>query len=230
MKVFFGVIIGLALAIGVAVAAAYYAFGGIGDLGGRDKSNDVMRTIDVTGFDRIDIAGVYEIDVTVGGDYSVQISGAPSEMEKLDASVSNGELVLDQDRSKKTKRSWRNTGLTAVIILPSLSAIDIAGVADATVRGVEGDEFRVDLSGVGDIDVSGTCGRLDADVSGVGELNARALECRDVDVEVSGIGEAKVYASQSVDAAVNGIGSISVYGSPENVDKSSTFLSSISVK
>lgn len=230
MRIFFGVLIGLLLAIGIAVAAGYYAFGGLTDVSERDKTNDITRTVDVSGFDRIDVAGVYEIDVTVGGDYSVKISGAPSEMERLDVSVENGKLVLDQDRSKKNKRRWRDMGLTAVITLPALRSVDIAGVADAAVRGVDSEAFDVDLSGVGDLDVAGRCGRLNADVSGVGDLDASELECRTVDVDVSGVGEASVYASEEVDAAVNGIGSISIYGSPQNVNKSTTFLSSISVK
>ncbi len=122
-------------------------------------------------------------------------------------------------------------GLTAEITMPALRSIDLAGVADGDVRGVDSESFDVDLSGVGDLNISGSCGRLNADVSGVGDLNARELECRVVDVDVSGVGEASVYASEEVDASVNGIGSITIYGSPSNVDKStSTFLSSISVK
>ncbi|WDI31804.1 DUF2807 domain-containing protein [Hyphococcus flavus] len=230
MRLFFGILIGLLLAVGIAIAAGIHAFGGLGDISERDKSNDITRTIDVSDFDQIDVAGVYEINVSVGGDFSVVVSGAPSEMERLEVSVENGRLVLDQDRFNKSKRRWRDMGLTAEINLPILEAIDIAGVADADVRGVESENFSVDLSGVGDLNVSGTCGVFNADVSGVGDLNARDLECRDVDVEVSGIGDASVYASESVDASVNGIGSISVYGSPRNVEKSTTFLSSISVK
>lgn len=230
MRIFFGVLIGLILAIGIAVAAGYYAFGGLGDISERDKSNDITRTVDVSDFDRIDVAGVYEIDVTVGGDYSVEVSGAPSEMERLDVSVENGKLILDQDRFKKNKRRWRNMGLTAVISAPSLASIDIAGVADATIRGVDSEAFDIDLSGVGDLNVSGSCGRLNADVSGVGDLDASELECRIVNVEVSGIGEAQVYASEAVEASVNGIGSIVVHGSPESVEKNSTFLANISVK
>ncbi len=230
MRLFFGIIVGILLAIGIALAAGYYAFGSLGDFSERDKSNDITRTIDATDFDRIDVAGVFEINVSVGGDYSVEVSGAASQMERLDVTVENGELSLDMDEFKANKRTWRNMGLTAEISLPSLIAIDVAGVADADVRGVDSDELQIELSGVGELNVAGTCGHLDAQLSGVGDLDARDLECRDVDVDVSGIGEAQVYASDSVDASVNGIGSIVVHGSPQNVDTSSSLLSSISVK
>ena len=230
MRIFFGIIIGLFLAVAIAFAAAHQAFGGLTNVGERDKSQDITQVLELSGFDRIDIAGVFEVDVTVGGDFSVTVSGAPSEMERLEATVENGELILDRKDHRVGPRRWLDYGLTAVISLPSLAAIDIAGVADGNVTGVDSDDFEIDLSGVGDLNISGRCGRLDADVSGVGDLDAKSLECRDVEVDVSGIGDASVYASESVDATVSGIGSIDVYGSPKSVEKSSSFIASISVK
>ena len=230
MRIFFGIIFGLILAVVIAAVAAHQAFGGLKNIGDRDKSQDVTQTLDLAGFDRIDIAGVFEVDVKVGGDFAVTVSGAPEEMERLEASVENGELVLDRKDHDRNVRRWRDFGLTAEITLPSLSAIDIAGVADGDVTGVDAEDFRVDLSGVGDLTISGSCGRLKASVSGVGDLNAKALECRDVDIDVSGIGDASVFASQSVDASVSGIGSIDIYGSPEQVEKSNSFIASITVK
>ncbi len=230
MRFFLGILIGLGLAIGIAFAAGYMAFGDLGDVGERDKSKDVTETFDLTGFDKIDIGGVYEIDVTVGGDYSVVISGAESEMERVEAYVENGELYLGSKRPERGKRRWRNQGLTATISLPALGAIDVAGVADGEVTGINAGGFRASLSGVGDLELSGSCETLNANVSGVGDLDAESLECENVDVNVSGVGEATVYASESVEANVSGIGSITVYGSPSQVDKSGGFLSNITVK
>jgi len=229
MKFFFGLIIGLFLAVGIAAAAAYMAFGEIGDFGERDRSKDITQQYDFVDFDRIDIGGVYEIDVAVGGDFSVEISGSPEAMARVEAAVENGELVLGEEK-RTGKRHWRNHGLTAVISMPALTAIDVAGVVDGDVTGISADQFDADLSGVGDLDLEGSCGSLNVHVSGVGDLDAKGLECENVEVSVSGVGDASVYASQSVDASVSGIGSISIYGSPANVEKSGGFLSSIDVK
>ncbi|PQA89471.1 head GIN domain-containing protein [Hyphococcus luteus] len=230
MRIFFGIIIGLVLAVAIAFAAAKYALGDLGDVAGRDKSKDVTQTLDLAGFDKIDIGGVFEVEVSVGGDYSVVVSGAEDEMARLDAAVENGVLKLDQDEVRFGKRNWRHQGMTAVISLPDLNGFDLAGVADGEVTGVDADDFRVDLAGVGDLALSGTCGRLDAHVSGVGELDAKALECREADVDVSGVGSASVFASEAVDASVSGIGSIDIYGAPSQIEKSTSFISSISVK
>jgi putative autotransporter adhesin-like protein len=230
MKLIFGILIGLVLAVGIAGGAAYMAFGDITDIGERDKGNDISQTYELAGFNEIDIGGVYEVDVRVGPDFSVTLSGAPDEMARADVAVESGVLRLTQEDPRRGKRRWRNMGLTAEISLPALNAIEIAGVADVDIDGVAADDFSVRLAGVGEIDVAGTCNALSARVSGVGELDAADLQCADVDVRVSGVGEASVYASRSVDASVGGIGSITVYGSPAQVEKSSGFLADITVK
>ncbi len=230
MRIFFGILIGFAVAAGIAIGAAYMAFGDIRNVGERDRSKDISQAYDLAGFDEIDVAGVYEVNVKVGGDFSVNVSGAPEEMERAEVSVENGVLVLSQADRPRSVRSWRNQGMTADISLPSLSVIDVAGVGDAEISGVQADSFTARLAGVGEINVSGTCGDLTARVSGVGDLDASGLECARVDVAVSGVGEATVYASESVDASVGGIGSITVHGSPSQVEKSGGFLSDITIK
>jgi hypothetical protein len=230
MRIFFGIIIGLVLAIAIAFAAAKHAFGDLSDIGDRDRSEDVTQTLDLEGFDGIEVAGVFDIDVTVGGDYSVVVSGAQDQMERLDATVEDGVLKLDQEEAKFGKRFWRDQGMSVTISLPSLNSFELAGVADGDVTGIDAETFEIDLAGVGDLVLTGRCGRLDAQVSGVGDLDAKALECRDVDIDVSGVGSATVYASESAEATVGGIGSIEIYGSPSKVDKNSSFIASISVK
>lgn len=228
MRLFFGILIGFLLAVGIAAGAAYYAFDGFRDVGARDKSKDVTRTVELTDFDKIDVAGVYEINVAVGGGFSVAVSGAPSQIDNAEIAVKNGVLELGQETAGA--RSWRGFGLTATISMPSLVEIDIAGVAEGDITGVDAETFRADLSGVGDLTLAGSCGRLKAQVSGIGELDASDLKCERADIDVSGIGEASVYASEEARASVSGIGEIDVYGSPDKLEKDSSFLSRIRVK
>jgi hypothetical protein len=63
----------------------------------------------------------------------------------------------------------------------------------------------------------------------MGELDARGLKCEDVDIDMSGMGSASVYASESVDADMSGMGSIDVYGSPKDVKKDKSFMSSVTI-
>jgi hypothetical protein len=201
---------------------------GLGAALADDRDDDTTQEFALSDFDRIEISGVYDLTVEVGGDYSVRLSGSAKELNRVEASVSDGVLDLSQ---KERRGGWgrKRHGIDATISLPALNGLDISGVVDATIDGVDADIFELEISGVGDVDISGVCDELDASVSGVGDLDADKLKCRVVDVSVSGVGDASVYASEEVDASVSGMGDIDVYGSPEKVSKSDSMFAEVTV-
>lgn len=231
MKFLVGLVIGAIIAAAIGAGAIAVALGQIGDadIADRDKSADVSRTFELTGFDRIEVAGVYELNVAVGSDFSVEISGPEKEMARVEARVDEGVLILDQRKHERGSNRIHRDGVTATVSLPALSALDISGVVDGEVSGVAADAFDIDLSGVGDLELAGECNALTARVSGVGDLDAENLKCKTVKVTVSGVGEASVYASEAVEARISGIGEISVHGSPASVDKHGGMFSHIEV-
>lgn len=229
MKFLVGLVIGAIIAAAIGAGAIAIAFGELDDIEikDRDKGNDITRTLDLKDFDKIEVAGVYELDVTVGPEFAITLSGREEELDRVEASVEDGVLVLDQ--GKREKHSLRRHGVTATISMPALSALDVAGVVDGEIDGIAGGDFAVDLSGVGDVDLSGECDALTARVSGVGDLNAEDLKCKTAKVSVSGVGDASVYASEAVEASISGMGEIDVYGSPPSVEKSGGMFSHIEV-
>ncbi|MEZ5891788.1 MAG: head GIN domain-containing protein [Parvularculaceae bacterium] len=191
----------------------------------------VSKSYDLAGFDRIDISGVYEFDVKVGPGFSVMLSGNQAEIDHAKVGVEEGVLTLGHEKWKRGEKRFNGNrdGLKATITLPALNGLDLSGVGDGDVEGVDADAFSVDVSGVGDLRIGGKCKSLDADVSGVGDLNAKSLECNAVDVEVSGVGSAVVYASDEVRAEVSGMGDIDVYGSPAKVSKNKSMFADVTV-
>ncbi len=205
---------------------------GVAGIAVADDDEIISETLDLTGFERIEISGVYDLDVNVGSEFSVVLSGPEYEMDLVEASVKDGVLSLDmRDRKRGEKRRWRNkrSGVDASITLPILRGLDVTGVVDGRIRNVNTDEFDVSISGVGDVDIEGECGVLNANLSGVGDLEAEHLECNKVIVKVSGVGDAEVYARDEVDARVSGMGDIDVFGSPEKISKKSSMFSDINV-
>jgi hypothetical protein len=222
MRIFLGFLIGLVIAGAIAATALKVAWGDFSDIGERDRREDVTKTVEAVDFGRLEVAGVFELDVSVGGDaYSVILSGKEADLARTTAEVRNGELVLDTSgKDENGKRKFVKRGITAKIAMPALNGIEVSGVVDGDVKGVNAEAFDADISGVGDMKLAGTCGTLDVDVSGVGELDAEALQCRVVRVDVSGVGSASVYASESADAEIAGVGNINIYGSPPEISKS----------
>ena len=199
-------------------------------LAGGAAAEDVEKSYDFRGFDKIKIAGVYDLKVTVGPDYSVLLQGPADAMERVETKISGRSLVLDQRDRRWGEKRRKSHNVTAYITMPSLTGLHMSGVVDGAVEGLKEDAFEVAISGVGKMSLFGECARLDAEVSGVGELDAKELICRDVRVVVSGVGEASVHASEAVDAVVSGMGDIRVYGSPKKVRKSGGMFADISIQ
>lgn len=238
MKFFLGLLFGLIVAIGIAFAAIKIAFGSLDVVFDKsfDKSDagggaEISRSYDeLRDFDKIEIAGVYQLKVTVGPDFAVSLEGSEREMERVEARVENGKLVLDRREESDKVRIGKNMGVEATVTLPALVAFNASGVVDGEIAGIAAESFEVDISGVGDVELSGECGALDADVSGVGDLDAENLKCKSVDIDVSGVGSASVYGSEAVSATISGMGEISIYGSPKSVEKDEGMFSKIRVK
>lgn len=213
-----------ALAIGASSAA--HAGGLFGLFSGSGKQ--VSQSYSLKGFDRIETAGVYDLQVRVGGKFAVQLSGPEEELAKLNVKVKGGRLLLKQ-HGHSNVLGIHNHGITAKISLPKLSGIDMTGVGDAVVTGVSAKAFDAEVRGVGDVRLSGTCKDLTARVSGIGDFDSRDLHCKSANVKVSGIGDVSVYASLVAGVRSSGIGDVDVYGSPKVVVKHGQLLSGITV-
>ena len=222
--------IGIGLAIGV-MAFGLLAISAKADDSENDRGRYVSKSYDFRDFTEIDVSGVYDLDVEVGPDFSISLSGHKQEMDRVEIEKDGAALVLGQkDESFWKRRGGNRKGVDAKLTMPSLDALMVSGVVDGEISGVDAQALRVKISGVGDVEIEGECDRLEASVSGVGDLDAKDLECREVEVSLSGVGDASVFASEAVDAKVSGVGDIDVYGSPSKVSKSGGMFSDITVR
>lgn len=195
------------------------------------SASDAEKSLAVAGFDKIAVDGVYDLTISVGGPYSVRLTGPQADLDRVVAEIRDGALVLDL---KGRNGSWfggrGRRSINAYVTTPVLVGLDLSGVASGEASGISADNFKVAISGVGDLKLSGACRRLVADVSGVGDLDAKHLQCAEVAVTVSGVGDASVFASEAVDVAASGVGDIHVTGSPKKVRRSGSLFADISVK
>ncbi|KAF0111181.1 MAG: hypothetical protein FD147_1119 [Chloroflexi bacterium] len=77
----------------------------------------------------------------------------------------------------------------------------------------------VDMSGVGSIDVAGTCLDQNVVLSGAGNYKSSRLESERTSVKLSGVGNATVWANQSLDAHISGAGAVEYYGNAKITQK-----------
>jgi hypothetical protein len=212
------------LAMGI-IAVPYSAYAH-----GSSSKSHVDETHAVRNFDKIEIGGVYELDVKVGGEFSVETSGHAKEVEGMKVYVDGNTLVIEHKKNNFRNRMKSKNGVVVTISMPELNAVEIGGVGTGNISGIDSERLTLEIGGVGEMDISGKCKSLEIEVAGVGELDARDLECEDVEVELAGVGEIDVYASKSVDVEAAGVGEVNVYGNPKDVSKSKTFLSEINIR
>ena len=196
-----------------------------------DAKREIVTQHDLSGFDAIDVSGVYLLDVRVGEAFSVTTEATDRDTEWMKIEVEGDTLVLGMKEDRRRRYNERETpGIRARVTLPRLTDLSIAGVASGSVVGIDGGDLNVDSAGVTDIEIKGRCDRLDMDMAGVGEIDAEGLQCRDVRAEVSGVGQLNVYARDSVDAEIGGMGQIDVFGKPENIRTEKSLFSDIDIR
>ena len=146
------------------------------------------RTYDYSGFSAIDVSGQWEVTVTQGTDWQVEVSYPEGLEDRIEVRLDGSTLDLGG-----SSRGWGWGGfggrqrLTARITLPALEELDLSGASAVEVSGFTGDELRIDASGA--VHVEGTNGRferLDLDVSGAGNIDLRGVSVRDARVDLSG--------------------------------------------
>jgi hypothetical protein len=90
----------------------------------------------------------------------------------------------------------------------------LSGGAQVRLNQIQVDLLDSDLSGAGDIQVSGTAEEVRLILSGLGNFNAAELKSNQAMVELSGMGDATVQVEQELTATITGAGSIKYLGNP----------------
>lgn len=196
-----------------AAAASLAIIPAISAAGADDKASRDLPT-----FSKIHVKGAIELDVSVGGSQSVEIASKNIEQDRIITKVRNDTLYIDVDGDGRD--FWKDVEIDVTISMEDFTGIEIKGAVDGVVEGVKSDEIEIEIGGAADLTLSGSCGKLELDVKGAGDINARKLECEEVVADVKGAGDASVYANKKVKAEIKGVGNIDIYGDPDVVDQS----------
>ncbi len=193
----------------------------------------IDKTYPVQSFSSIDYDAAGKVIFTQSEKTSVRAEGDKRMIDRLDVSVSNGILKINQ----KTKRNLRsNKYLTIYISSPTIEVIDVDGVGNWVLQGkVKSKNLKIDFGGVGNFEaldlesenintiyegvgnltLGGTAQFVKIKSKGVGNLNSEELTATNVVVISSGVGNVKLYASESIDINNEGVGNVTYYGNPE---------------
>ena len=139
----------------------------------RDAGSEVTRSYQVGAFDKIAVAGPYEVKVVTGGQAGVTAKGGENLLAETDVIVENGTLKIQPKKKNGIRWNWRNgKAVFTVNAATALRGAAIAGSGGVTVDKATGD-FEGEVAGSGGLKVAEVSGgKVKFDVAGSGDVEA----------------------------------------------------------
>ena len=203
------------------------------------KGNGELETItrNVGDYDEISVAGFFDVTLVAGNEGELTIEGESNLLEYIETEVNGDKLTIKVKNKQNLKTSW---GKDIKIRVPfrDLNQVSLSGSGEIMSTDViKANNFRVSVSGSGDINLvveaSSTESRVtgsgdlvlrgstrdhETSVTGSGDLEAGRFKADNVDAKVTGSGDIRVSCDKSIRARVTGSGDIEYVGNPTKQD------------
>lgn len=173
---------------------------------------------DHSGFTRVDASAGNDVIVTVGPNFSVDVTGPGA--DQVITRVHGGTLMIERPRGPHWG-SWRDSEVR--VTMPRVDGLSASSGAELVATGVNGGDVALDSSSGAELRVSGSCATFIADVSSGAEIHAEDLRCENGSVDASSGADARVYASGRLNVDASSGGGVVAYGDPSigDIDLSS---------
>ncbi|MEO0983417.1 MAG: head GIN domain-containing protein [Pseudomonadota bacterium] len=184
-------------------------------------------TLDLSGFDGVDVSAGQTVVFTQGAAYSVAVEMKRGDLDDMRIEVDDGDLVV---RPRRT--SWVRRGPRAIVTVtaPGLERIEASSGSSFEGEGLQSASLSIDSSSGASVSVDGTCGTLEVDISSGSSVSARDLQCANVIADASSGASVSAYATDSVSADASSGSSVTVYGGAPDVTQDRSSGASISIK
>ena len=200
------------------------------------KGPVVVRTLDLSGFDKIVVNGMSDMELVQGENFQVSVKANEEVFDHIDYKVEDGVLILETKEQVVIKAEEFDVRIT----LPLLKSLTVNG-AEAVCAMLQkllceltgADSLRIEINGAGDFDLSGIkVPALAFQLNGAGDIEAAGLDVGELSMEVNGAGDIDV-SGKAVSASfvVSGVGDIDARGlQTEKVNTSKSGLGRIRLK
>ena len=198
----------------------------------RDPGLSVSRNYLIAAFDKIEVAGPYDVVVKTGGAPSASATGSDKLLDQTEVVVEGNTLKIRPKNNKGISWGWNKSGSVKFTVTTAmLNGAAVAGSGGISVDKIKGDftgtvggsgdlELRaiaggaVDLSvgGSGSIAAAGTAQSTKIAIGGSGDVDASGLVAKTATVAVGGSGNASANASDSAKVSIAGSGDVAITG------------------
>lgn len=196
----------------------------------------------LTDFDELEIHGLFDVRITQGFDYSVEMMGSETEKQKYKVSQHGQTLTIEYD-SDNDKFDWKSNPLNLNkikinITMPELENLELKGAGDVSFSGftvdnleievlgavdVEGQinasDVTINLGGASKLELRGEGNTMEATVQGASQLKAYDFSIENAIVEANGASSAKVFVTGRLEIKEGIASKVSYRGDPSEVIK-----------
>ncbi len=182
------------------------------------------------GFDEVVSSGDFHVNVIAGNTYSVEVTAESNLLPYIETDVNGSTLKI---RTRGVHSLRQNDPIEIYITTPVLNGLSISGSGYIKTDSFLSDEFKIAVSGSGDIDtkvnadvikvnvsgsgivsLEGSATATDFVISGSGKIKSYKLEQLDCNVKISGSGDVYANASRTIDANISGSGRVYYISNP----------------
>jgi hypothetical protein len=218
--------------IGVVGLATIVAGCGIAKGKEEDAGPATTRDFQVGNFNKIELAGGYDVNVKTGAAPTVHAKGGQNVLDKLEIKVVNG--VLQIGSKKRIGFNWGHHGrVTLNVTVPSLAGVELAGSGDIKVDRIAGDQFEGGIAGSGNLNIdnievarlkigiagsggakaaAGRATSSEYDIAGSGDIDAKGVTSETAKISIAGSGGITGQATKSADVSIMGSGDVELTG------------------
>lgn len=197
-------------------------------------TNRVSENRDVSGFDRVSLAGTGHLTIEPGDRESLRIEADSEVMADITTTVRDGKLTIGRKWGGFRSVLGSSRSPSFFLTVKELNAIAVAGAGTVTGSGLCADHLDLRVSGAADMNLDLTVTELSTKVAGSGKLRlsgdaerqelvisgsakyvAGELRSRECVVRIAGSGSGTVNVGELLDVKISGVGKVSYIGSPE---------------
>ena len=171
----------------------------------------VTKTFYYKNFDKVyfeDLDGKIEVEIGKPWSILITIDDNLESLLHLSENVSENELKIQFKGNKDNQMYVENTNLKIKITMPEASVIKNSGNSNLSVQNISGRYFKLENTGNGDSNVSGTIDFLDINKIGNGDVDASNLNVKKAELKSTGNGDLTVNVSETLSARLTGNGDI----------------------
>ena len=184
-----------------------------------------------SGFEEIAASGAFKVFVEAGDNYSVEVKAESNLLSYIETDVVDNKLKI---RTRGVHILHENYPIEVFITTPVLEGLSLSGSGMIKTDGFVTDEFRIAISGSGEIDTRVSAEKVKANVagsgtiylsgdanegefviSGSGKIESYDFDQRHCESVISGSGDMYVNASETIYARISGSGRVFYINHPE---------------